>query len=100
MTTAEVAGAVARVYDPELGINIVSLGLVYAINPGECCLGVTITATSPGCPMSDALLGMTEAVLQQSFPGTPIRVELTFSPSWSVEMADRAALEALGLVRR
>ena len=97
MRTADVAGVLSGVYDPELAIDIVSLGLVYGIEPGEDEVGVTITATSPACPMRDALCGMTEAVLQHAFPGKAVRLELTFSPPWSVEMADRAALEELGL---
>lgn len=100
MTTAAVAEALSGVYDPELAIDIVSLGLVYAIETSEHEVGVTITTTSPACPMSDALYGMTEAVLHHAFPQKNIRLELTFTPQWKVEMAARSALQELGLVGR
>ena len=97
MRTADVAEVLSSVHDPELAIDIVSLGLVYTIEPSDESVAVTITATSPACPMSDALCGITEAVLRQAFPGKAVHVDLCFSPPWSVEMADRAALEELGL---
>jgi metal-sulfur cluster biosynthetic enzyme len=100
MRPAEVADSLAGVYDPELAIDIVSLGLVYAIEPLDDGIHVAITATSPACPMSDALFGMTEAVLAHDFPGTPIHLELTWTPPWDIAMADRSALEELGLIRR
>lgn len=100
MTPAEVAEVLSGVYDPELAIDIVSLGLVYGIEPGENEVGVTITATSPACPMSDALCGMTEAVLRHAFPGKAIHVDLASSPQWDVAMADHTALEELGLASR
>ncbi len=100
MTTGEVAEVLRGVYDPELAIDIVSLGLVYGIEAVDGEVAVTITTTSPDCPMSDALYGMTEAVLQYNFPLATVHLALTHSPQWTVEMAERAALEELGLVRR
>lgn len=100
MRTADIAEVLAGVYDPELAIDIVSLGLVYAIGPRDDGIDVTITTTSPACPMSDALYGMAEAVLAHAFPGTPVHLELTFTPPWNVAMADRSALEELGLLPR
>lgn len=100
MKTAEVAKVLAKVYDPELTIDIVSLGLVYGIELGDDRVTVTMTTTSPACPMSDALQGMAEAVLAHAFPGKPVGVVLKYDPQWSVEMADREALEELGLVKR
>jgi metal-sulfur cluster biosynthetic enzyme len=98
MNTATVAEVLAGVYDPELAIDIVALGLVYGIEIEGDTVAVTITTTSPACPMSDALYGMTEAVLAQSLPGKRVHVELTFEPPWQIGMADRSALEELGLV--
>lgn len=98
MKTAEVAEVLSGVYDPELAIDIVSLGLVYDIDASGKGIGVTMTTTSPACPMSDALYGMAEAVLAHNFPGTPIDLRLTWEPHWDVRMADRDALVELGLV--
>lgn len=98
MRTADVAEALAGVYDPELAIDIVALGLVYGIDPHDESVDVVITATSPACPMADALYGMTESVLAYAFPGTKINLDMVYSPPWNVAMADRSALEELGLI--
>ena len=99
MKTAEVAEALRDVYDPELGINIVSLGLVYGINTDDG-IGVEITTTTAACPMGAALLGMAEAVLRQRFPGRRVRAEAVFDPAWDVEMLADDARSALGLPLR
>ena len=98
MNTAAVAEVLGGIYDPELAIDIVALGLVYGIEVDGDTVAVTITTTSPACPMSGALFGMTEAVLTQALPANDVRVEMTFQPPWQVGMADRSALEVLGLV--
>jgi len=98
MTTAEVAHLLAHVFDPELGIDIVSLGLVYGIEVSAEDVAVRMTTTTPACPMGAALQSMAEAVLAR-LPGAGARrVELVYDPPWNVRMATPAALRHLGLV--
>jgi len=100
MNLAQVAAALRDVYDPELGIDIVSLGLVYgiAVDGGEGV--VTMTTTSPSCPLGSVIIESAEAVLRGVFPGEIVLVETTFDPPWRAEMADDAARDWLGLPSR
>jgi len=98
MNSTEVAAALHNVFDPELGIDIVSLGLVYAIWVEGDELTVVMTTTSPHCPMGAALFGMTEDVLGSAFPAANIHLGYANSPPWNVHMAEVSALRQLGLV--
>jgi metal-sulfur cluster biosynthetic enzyme len=97
MTTAEVAHLLRHVFDPELGIDIVSLGLVYGIEADDDRVTVTMTTTTPECPMGEALRGMVDAVLHHSPGPLTVIVELVYEPPWNVRMATPAALRHLGI---
>lgn len=100
MNTKDVERMLRHVIDPELGIDIVSLGLVYGIEVDEEDVRVAMTTTSPQCPMGEALVGMVESVLEYGSRDGTTSVELVFDPPWDVRMADRAALQELGLIPR
>ncbi|MCX7059590.1 MAG: putative Fe-S cluster assembly protein SufT [Nevskia sp.] len=100
----EVAAAVRRqletVYDPEIPINIVELGLIYdsRLEPAEdngWKLHVVMTLTAPGCGMGDVLVSDVKTKAMQ-VPGVrEADVELTFDPPWSQSMmSDSAKLQA------
>ncbi len=98
MKTSEIAQALQRVFDPELGIDIVSLGLVYDIQAqGEDAIDVAITTTSQSCPMGPALFDMTETVLRYCYPDAEVRIQPVFDPPWDVAMMTGPAREQLGL---
>lgn len=98
MKTTQVAQVLRHVFDPELAIDIVSLGLVYGIEVDGEDVTVRMTTTTPACPMGEALHGMAEAVLWH-LPGEGERhVEMVYDPPWNVRMATHAALHHLGLV--
>ena len=100
MNTKDVERMLRHVIDPELGIDIVSLGLVYGIEVEGEDVRVAMTTTSPKCPMGEALVGMVESVLEYGQRDGTTSVELVFSPPWDVRMADIAALQQLGLIPR
>ena len=90
--------ALRRVMDPEVGINIVDLGLIYKIDgkPGE--LYVEMTMTSPACPLADMILDDIDSVLDPLVPPeVEIRVEIVWDPPWSREMMSEAARLEMGL---
>jgi metal-sulfur cluster biosynthetic enzyme len=88
------------VVDPEIFVNIVDLGLVYAVNvsgePENCEVGVDVTLTSPGCPLADIIVEkIREALLSVSWCKN-VTVNLVFDPPWNKNMITEAGLMELG----
>ena len=80
--------ALQNVIDPEIGLNVADLGLIYEIDFDETGrqINTTMTLTTQFCPMGESIVdGVTQA-LQQTFPGDSIQVDLTFNPPWSYEL--------------
>ena len=89
--------ALKAVLDPEIGINIVDLGLVYGVDtsPEEQSARVTMTLTSMGCPLTELLHQQCTLVLTR-LPGVDeAEVEFVFTPPWTTEMISDEAREEL-----
>lgn len=88
--------ALKAVVDPEIGINIVDLGLVYGVEkpePGKA--HVEMTLTSMGCPLTELIHQQCTLVLTR-LPGVEdVEVDFTFSPPWSTDMISDEAREEL-----
>ncbi len=84
--------------DPEFGINIVDLGLIYEVQCSEGEVAVTMTLTTPSCPSGRWIYeGTKQAIL--GVPGvTNARVEMVFEPAWTPEMLTEAAQRQLGRI--
>jgi radical SAM protein len=80
-----VVQALRTVFDPELGVSVVDLGLVYGIEIDNGQVAITMTLTTPGCPIHDVMPEwVREAIMK--VPGvTHARVILTFDPPWTPE---------------
>lgn len=86
-----------EVYDPELGVNIVDLGLVFDIrtdNPNHAY--VQMTLTTPGCPMHDTIVGGVRRVLNEQMGMDEVEVDLVWEPRWSPYMMSDEAKKQLG----
>src|SRR5690606_3633858 len=98
-TSAACFQAMKAVLDPEIGINVVDLGLVYDITVEEGIAQVLMTLTSMGCPLTELLHQQATLVLSR-LPGIKdVEVEFTFSPPWSTDMMSEEArleLRAMG----
>ena len=95
--TARIYEALLNVYDPELGVNIMDLGLVYGVNVREDgFVTLTMTLTTPGCPMHESLgEGVAQALAQ--VPGVAGgEVELVWDPPWEPTMMTAAGKAQLG----
>ncbi|MDA2984031.1 MAG: metal-sulfur cluster assembly factor [Actinomycetota bacterium] len=93
--------ALRAVIDPEIGYNIVDLGLVYEVTkPQRGSVHVLMTLTSIGCPLSE-IIHQQCSVIMGAMPGVDVvNVEFTFTPPWSTEkIADyvREELRAMGM---
>jgi metal-sulfur cluster biosynthetic enzyme len=71
------------VLDPELGMSIVDLGLVYGLEVRDATVRVTMTLTTPGCPLHGAMMGWVRQAVML-VPGVEnVEVQLTFDPPWT-----------------
>jgi len=88
----KVQEALYDVIDPELGINIVDLGLVYGVGADdEGNITITMTLTTPGCPMHDSIAAGVEHRVSQVEGVQDIHVDLVWEPAWNPsKMSDRA----------
>ncbi len=79
--------ALHQVMDPEIGLNIVDLGLLYQIDFDEAGkeVFVSMTLTTQFCPMGDSIREGAARVMQQAFPQYKIHIELVFAPPWNAE---------------
>jgi metal-sulfur cluster biosynthetic enzyme len=93
----KIYGLLKEIIDPELGINIVDLGLVYNIffTP-DTSIEVEMTLTTKGCPMADAIIQGAGQLLQEYYPEYHVQVYLTFEPKWTPEMISEEGLALLG----
>jgi FeS assembly SUF system protein len=97
LTTDEVIKKLATIKDPELGINIYDLGLIYDIKIDEGNnVNVTMTLTTVNCPVADSFpLDVAKKV--HELPNTgQVSVNLTFQPPWNKDMMSEDAKLALG----
>ena len=90
-------GALGTVHDPELYLDIVSLGLVYDVREEEGTIVVEMTLTTPGCPASETLTEMSRAAVIEVMDGsTPVDVRIVWDPPWSPAMIDVEVAAAAG----
>jgi len=99
ITNEQVRSALENVIDPELGINVVDLGLIYNILIDEKKISIDMTLTTPGCPLAGMLAGNVEQALREAFPDMEVEVSLVWDPPWSPEMLSEEAKAQLGYTR-
>jgi probable FeS assembly SUF system protein SufT len=101
LTEALVWDALKTVYDPELPVNIVELGLVYAVAiepaPEGNAISIRMAMTSPGCGMSNVLKADVEGKLLRLPQVTEARVEVVFDPPWDPRRMSESARLQLGM---
>ena len=89
--------ALRTVYDPEIPVNIVDLGLIYGVRLDGNDVHIDMTLTAPGCGMGPVLVAeVKDRVAQAPHVGT-VTVELVFDPAWSREMMTEEARLELGV---
>jgi metal-sulfur cluster biosynthetic enzyme len=95
-TTSDVADALRTVVDPELGINLVDLGLVYQIDSERDRVSIELTMTSPACPLSEYIKQMVDEAVRAAVPDVrDVEVSIVLDPPWSPEMMSARARHEL-----
>ena len=80
--------ALRKVKDPEAGINIVDLGLVYDVEIIEGKVDVKMTLTSPGCPVGGQIMSDADNAIRNLEDVKDVRIELVWEPFWTPERID------------
>lgn len=94
----KILAALETVIDPELGIDIINLGLVYEISfEDNGFTEVKMTLTTMGCPLADVLTDQIHDALKEVEEVTDIKVNLVWYPAWTVDKMSRYARIALGI---
>ena len=95
----EIEEVLKEVIDPELGIDIVNLGLIYEIrfNGENGETEIDMTLTTMGCPLADLLTDQIHDALGEIPEVTKVEVKLVWYPAWTVEKMSRYARIALGI---
>ena len=102
MTTATPEGVreVIRknVFDPEIGLNIVDLGLIYDVKMTDGnSVDVDMTLTSPGCPVGPQIIRGVQTFVNQAYPDLgAINVHVVWTPMWDPGMMSQEAKDQLG----
>jgi metal-sulfur cluster biosynthetic enzyme len=96
-----VRDALRQVMDPEAGMNIVDLGLVYGIEVGDDAVRVQMTMTSAACPMADMIVDDAYAALEGALPRhTPVEIEMVWDPPWTPDRMTGLARDHFGWAPR
>lgn len=99
LTDDLVLAALREVIDPELGLNIVDLGLVYGVEVSDDgSVAIEMTLTTPGCPLHASFREAIERTLWRAFPDLrDVSVSLVWEPPWTPEMLSDEGRAELGL---
>jgi metal-sulfur cluster biosynthetic enzyme len=96
LSEERVLDALRDVYDPELGINIVDLGLVYAVQVRDGAVHIEYTLTTMGCPIGPLIEQQMQQLLATVEGVDVVDAEMVLRPPWSPEMMSEEAKAALG----
>ena len=92
MVTEEIVlEQIKQIIDPDIGLNIVDMGLIYGVDINDDIVNITMTLTSPGCPAAPQLLNGSQTVVQQLDGVEEVNVNVVWTPPWDPEMMSEEA---------
>ena len=97
VTTEDIYEALKSVYDPEIPVNVVDLGLVYDVQITDSDVYVQMTLTFPGCGMGPYIGQQAEWAIQELDGVEEVQIEMVFDPPWSPELISEEARAQLGI---
>ena len=101
ITKEDILQELKKVLDPELNINIVDLGLIYDvdIDQEKSSVIITMTLTTPGCPLSMVFEDWVPAAVRNIEEVKDVKINLVWEPAWDPEKISDEAKETLGIIR-
>lgn len=96
---ALICACLSDVLDPEIGLNIVDLGLVIEAERTAEAVVVRLTLTSRACPLGEMVLDDVREALASTFPGLRLDVQLVWDPVWNPDLISDRGYELLGRTR-
>jgi len=96
ITEDKVMESLKEVIDPELGLNIVDLGLIYDVRIGGDKVAVKMTLTAPGCPLHETISGWVRSKLEGLKGVNDAKVEVVWDPPWHPTMMAEEARKRFG----
>lgn len=91
ISVEEIKSKLKEVVDPEIGVNIVDLGLIYEINVDRGNVSVLMTLTTPGCPLATMFGNDVKNKIKEIKGVKKVKVDLTFDPPWTPEKMSKEA---------
>jgi len=95
-TVHDIFEILKTVIDPEMGVNIVDLGLVYTVKIKDNSVSVDFTLTYPGCPMEEYIRSDIERTIRRETPYKEILTSVVWFPRWTPELMSEEARFSLG----
>lgn len=93
----DIYDSLKAVYDPEIPVNIVDLGLIYDVQINDSNVYVQMTLTAPGCGMGPYIAQQAEWAIQELEGVEEVEIELVFEPAWSPDLISEDARAQLGI---
>jgi len=98
VTEEKILEVLSEVYDPEIPIDIVNLGLIYGIDIEEGKVLISMTMTAPGCPASTQIAGESKLVVAE-IPGVQsVDIEIVWDPPWDPSKMSEEAQQSMGMI--
>ena len=93
----QILEALREVYDPEIPVNVVDLGLIYSVEVSEGDVHIEMTLTAPGCGMCPYIAQQAEWRIAEIDGVDDVNVELVYDPPWTPDMISEEGRSELGI---
>ncbi len=97
VTEKQVLSKLKEVLDPELGVNIVDLGLIYEVRVDKAQVNIKMTFTTPACPLLGYIVNNVQSKVRELKGVSDVQVQFVWEPRWTPERMSKDAKKQLGL---
>lgn len=98
ITEEKVLEVLSEVYDPEIPIDIVNLGLIYGIDIKGRNVVITMTMTAPGCPASTQIAGESKLMVEELPEVDSVDIDIVWDPPWDPSKMSEEAQQSMGMI--